>query len=180
MSNPAKTGRKKSGRPLDPKSRRAIAERLSIALGFPVTEEMVTAWQEAGHPLDDVAALRRELATQQRLPEGMDESPEAQSLREQILRAELRRKLASADKLEQEAARTRGELVERAGLKAQAEGVGLATRQMLEKLANDLPAQLGGRPAAEIAKILRREFRAALQNLADTPAQRFIDNLLSQ
>jgi hypothetical protein len=134
---------------------------------------MVREWQAKGFPLDDVAALRRELETLQR-PPGEDDGTEAGSLREQILRAELRRKLASADRLEQEAAKVRGELVEAAGIAAQAEGTGRAFRQLHDRLVNDLPPMLAGRTAGEIAKVLKTEFRLALEKLADSPNDSFL------
>ena len=138
-----------------------------------VTTAMVREWQAKGFPLDDVAALRRELETLQR-PPGEDDGTEAGSLREQILRAELRRKLASADRLEQEAAKVRGELVEAAGIAAQAEGTGRAFRQLHDRLVNDLPPMLAGRTAGEIAKVLKTEFRLALEKLADSPNDSFL------
>ena len=168
-----KSTARKTGRPADPNSRRAIAARLTAGLGVNVTTAMVREWEGKGFPLDDVAALRRELETLQR-PPGEDDGTEAGSLREQILKAELRRKLASADRLEQEAAKVRGELVESAGIAAQAYGVGVAFRQMHDKLTHDLPPMLAGRPAAEVQTILKREFRIVLQKLADMPAAQFL------
>jgi hypothetical protein len=134
---------------------------------------MVREWQAKNFPLDDVAALRRELETLQR-PPGEDDGTEAGSLREQILRAELRRKLASADRLEQEAGKVRGELVEVAGIAAQGEGTGRAIRQMHDRLAHDLPPMLAGRPATEIFTILKREFQIGLHKLADSPNDQFL------
>jgi hypothetical protein len=134
---------------------------------------MVREWQGKGFPLDDIAALRRELETLQR-PPGEEDGTEAGSLREQILRAELRRKLASADRLEQEAGKVRGELVEAAGIAAQAEGTGRAFRQLHDRMVNDLPPMLAGRTAGEIAKVLKIEFRLALQKLADSPNDSFL------
>ena len=174
MNDRLKTRASKApGRRADPHSRRAIAERLTLELGVRVTQKAVREWQAKGFPLDDVAALRRELETLQR-PPGEDDGTEAGSLREQILKAELRRKLASADRLEQEAAKVRGELVESAGIAAQAYGVGVAFRQMHDKLTHDLPPLLAGRTAAEIQTILKREFRLVLQKLADMPAAQFL------
>ena len=168
-----KTRASKPGRRADPTSRRAIAERLTLELGFRVTQKAVREWQAKNFPLADVAALRRELETLQR-PPGEDDVPEAASLREQILRAELRRKLASADRLEQEAGKVRGELVEAAGIAAQAEGTGRAFRQLHDRMVNDLPPMLAGRTAGEIAKVLKIEFRLALQKLADSPNDSFL------
>lgn len=174
MNDRLKTRASKSpGRPADPASRRAIAARLTLELGVRVTQRAVREWQGKGFPLDDVAALRRELETLQR-PPGEEDGTEAGSLREQILRAELRRKLASADRLEQEAAKVRGELVESAGISAQAEGVGRAIRQMQDRLTSELPPMLAGRTAAEIQTILKREFRLGLQKIADTPSAQFL------
>lgn len=174
MNDRLKTRASKApGRRADPNSRRAIAERLTLELGFKVSQKAVREWQAKGFPLDNVAALRRELETQQRVP-GEEDAPEAASLREQILKAELRRKLASADRLEQEAAKVRGSLVEAAGIAAQAEGTGRAFRQMHDRLVNDLPPMLAGRNAGEIAKILKTEFRLALQKLADSPNDQFL------
>lgn len=180
MPSIRKTTPKKTGRPRDPQSKRAIAERLSASLGFKVTEDMVREWEGKGYPIGNVRKLRKELETQQRLPEGMEDTPEAGSLREQILRAELRRKLASADRLEIDAKKVRGELIERAGLAAQAEAVGLATRRMMERLADDLPPQLSGRTAGEIKTILTKRFREALQSIADTPAAQFINDFTNE
>jgi hypothetical protein len=168
-----KSPARKTGRPADPNSRRAIAARLASGLGVNVTIAMVREWQAKNFPLDDVAALRRELETLQR-PPGEDDGTEAGSLREQILRAELRRKLASADRLEQEAGKVRGELVEVAGIAAQGEGTGRAIRQMHDRLAHDLPPMLAGRPATEIFTILKREFQIGLHKLADSPNDQFL------
>ena len=173
MTTSRKSPARKTGRPADPNSRRAIAARLTVDLGVTVTIAMVREWQAKNFPLDDIAALRRELETLQR-PPGEDDAPEAASLREQILRAELRRKLASADRLEQEAAKVRGELVEVAGIAAQGEGTGLAFRQLHDRLAHDLSPMLAGRTAGEIAKVLKIEFRLALQKLADSPNDSFL------
>ncbi len=173
MPTSRKSPARKTGRPADPNSRRAIAARLTVDLGVTVTVAMVREWQGKGFPLDDVAALRRELETLQR-PPGEEDGTEAGSLREQILRAELRRKLASADRLEQEAAKVRGELVEVAGIAAEAEGTGRAFRQLHDRMVNDLPPMLAGRTAGEIAKVLRTEFRLALQKLADSPNDSFL------
>jgi hypothetical protein len=134
---------------------------------------MVREWQGKGFPLDDIAALRRELETLQR-PPGEEDGTEAGSLREQILRAELRRKLASADRLEQEAGKVRGELVEAAGIAAQAEGTGRAFRQLHDRMVNDLPPMLAGRTAGEIQKILHASFRELLNELADRPSDKFL------
>lgn len=174
MNDRLKTRASKApGRRADPNSRRAIAERLTMELGFRVTQKAVREWQGKGYPLDNVAALRRELETQQRVP-GEEDAPEAASLREQILKAELRRKLASADRLEQEAAKVRGELVELAGIAAQGEATGRSVQQMLNRLAHDLTPVLAGRPATEIFTILKREFRIALEKLRDTPNDQFL------
>jgi hypothetical protein len=173
MNKRLKTPARKTGRPADPNSRRAIAARLTVDLGVNVTVAMVREWQAKNFPLDDIAALRRELETLQR-PPGEDDAPEAASLREQILRAELRRKLASADRLEQEAAKVRGELVEVAGIAAQGEGTGLAFRQLHDRLAHDLSPMLAGRPATEIFTILKREFQIGLHKLADSPNDQFL------
>jgi hypothetical protein len=170
-----KSRAQKAGRPQKSDSLRAIAERLSTELGFPVTIKMVREWQAKEYPLDDIRKLRRELETQQRVP-GETEDPASQSLREQILRAELRRKLASADRLEMEARKVRGELVERAGLKAQGEAVGFTLRQALDRLAHDLPPQLAGCTTAEIKKTLTKRFRETLQGIADTPAAKLIES----
>lgn len=174
MNDRLKTRASKApGRRADPNSRRAIAARLTLELGVNVTQKAVREWQAKGYPLDDPAALRRELETQQRVP-GEEDAPEAASLREQILKAELRRKLASADRLEQEAAKVRGDLVEAAGIHAQGEATGRAFRLMHERLTNDLPPMLAGRGAAEIQTILKREFRLGLQKLADSPNDSFL------
>jgi DNA-binding transcriptional MerR regulator len=173
MTTSRKSPARKTGRPADPNSRRAIAARLASGLGVNVTIAMVREWQGKGFPLDDIAALRRELETLQR-PPGEEDGTEAGSLREQILRAELRRKLASADRLEQEAGKVRGELVEAAGIAAQAEGTGRAFRQLHDRMVNDLPPMLAGRTAGEIRKILHASFRELLNELADRPSDKFL------
>jgi DNA-binding transcriptional MerR regulator len=173
MTTSRKSPALKTGRPADPNSRRAIAARLASGLGVNVTIAMVREWQGKGFPLDDIAALRRELETLQR-PPGEEDGTEAGSLREQILRAELRRKLASADRLEQEAGKVRGELVEAAGIAAQAEGTGRAFRQLHDRMVNDLPPMLAGRTAGEIQKILHASFRELLNELADRPSDKFL------
>ena len=57
---------------------------------------------------------------------------------------------------------------------AQGEAIGRAFRQMHDRLVNDLPPMLAGRNAGEIARVLKTEFRLALQKLADSPNDSFL------
>jgi len=141
--------------------------QLELAQMLGVARQTVAGWKREGVDLTNLEDLRRRAAA----------IITRRSTTEDHSAAKLRKLTADADASEIRAKQMAGALVERAGLVAQAEGVGLATRQMQEKLANSLPPMLAGRSAAEIAKILQREFRAALQQLADTPPQRFIANL---
>jgi hypothetical protein len=177
MTTSRKSPARKTGRPADPNSRRAIAARLASGLGVNVTIAMVREWQGKGFPLDDIAALRRELDTLQR-PPGEEDGTEAGSLREQILRAELRRKIASADRLEMEAEKTRGTLIPAATLGADFEMIGRLFRQAHDKAENDLPPMLAGRPAGEIKKILHRVFREMLTELSHASPHRHIQQLI--
>lgn len=172
-----KTRASKPGRRADPNSRRAIAERLTLELGVRVTQKAVREWQGKGFPLDDVKALRLQLETLQR-PPGEEDSADAGSLREQILKAELRRKLASADRLEMEAERVRGTLIDSTTLNADFEMIGRMFRQAHDKLENDLPPMLAGRTAPEVKKILHRVFREMLTELSHGDAHRHIQKLI--
>lgn len=60
------------GRPPSPDSARALAERLTIELGFAVTRQQIGWWRRKGYDLDDVNSLRRSILNQERLPEGCD------------------------------------------------------------------------------------------------------------
>ncbi len=177
MPSARKPQSQNKGRPPSSTSRRAIAERLTAELGVKITARMVQGWQGLGFDLDDLDALRRELATLQR-PPGEDEGTEAGSLREQILKAELRRKLASADRLEQEAARLRGELMPTGALFAEGADLGRAVRAMLDKLTAQLPPMLAGRDAAEVQAVLRRVFREELTNLSHMQFADYINQAL--
>jgi hypothetical protein len=62
-------------RPLNEESERATAERLSLALGGPVTRSMIRVWRGKGYPLDDVPALRHKLRNQSRMPFPISQDP---------------------------------------------------------------------------------------------------------
>lgn len=149
------------GRPADPKSRRAIAERLTVELGVRVSQKMVREWEGKRFHLNDVKRLRRELATLQR-PPGEDEPGDTTELREQILRAKLRRELAAAEKIELETATTRGELIEAAVAIAEMERLGRYIKSNLLQWRGTLPGQLVGLSTGEMSKLLDKETRNIL------------------
>jgi hypothetical protein len=150
---------------------RLTQQQVADAAG--ITTKTLRAWRADGLDISDVdAVIARAKSMDARI--GTVDDGGDQGLREQILRAELRRKLASADRLEQEAGKIRGELVEVAGIAAQAEGTGRGFRQLHDRMINDLPPMLAGRTAGEIAKVLKIEFRLALQKLADSPNDSFL------
>jgi transposase-like protein len=76
-------------------------------------------------------------------------------------------------KIEAETARIRfahdiekGKFVESYLIEGDGQRIGHAVRLSLDELAQQLPPQLAGRSAGEILKILRSEFRRALENLS--------------
>lgn len=60
------------GRPPSPDSARALAERLTVELGFTVTRQQIGWWRRKNYDLDDLNSLRRSILNQERLPEGCD------------------------------------------------------------------------------------------------------------
>jgi DNA-binding transcriptional MerR regulator len=105
-----------------------------------ITTKTLRAWRADGLDISDVDAVIARARSMDARIGAVDDGGD-QSLREQIQRAELRRKLASADRLEMEAEKVRGELVEVAGIAAQGEGTGRAIRQLHDRLVNDLVSE---------------------------------------
>jgi hypothetical protein len=142
-----------------------------------ITTKTLRAWRADGLDISDVdAVIARAKSMDARI--GTVDDGGDQSLREQIQRAELRRKLASADRLEMEAERIRGNLIDATTLNADFEVVGRMFRQAHDKLENDLPPMIAGRPAGEIKKVLHRVFREMLEELSHGDAHRHIQDLI--
>jgi phage terminase Nu1 subunit (DNA packaging protein) len=137
-------------------------EQLAELLG--VSRQTVSTWKRQGADLSDLDALRARAAAVLVKQAGSEGYHDART----------RKTRAEADRAETLAARERGELVEVAGIAAQGEGTGRAFRQLHDRLVNDLPPMLAGRTAGEIAKVLKTEFRLALEKLADSPNDSFL------
>ncbi len=80
---------------------------------------------------------------------------------------------ADADRAEMQARKERGELIEAASIINQGEAIGRVIRAHLDALANNLPPALAGRPAKEISRIIKAEFRRALNDMHDRESQYF-------
>jgi hypothetical protein len=142
-----------------------------------ITTKTLRAWRADGLDISDVDAVIARARSMDARITTVDDGGD-QGLREQIQRAELRRKLASADRLEMEAEKVRGTLIDATTLAGDFERVGRLFRQAHDKLENDLPPMLAGRPAAEIQKILHRIFREMLTELSHGDAHRHIQELI--
>jgi len=137
-------------------------EQLAELLG--VSRQTISTWKRQGADLSDLDALRARAAAVMAKQTGAEGYHDART----------RKTRAEADRAETLAARERGELVEVAGIAAQGEGTGRAIRRLHDRLVNDLPPMLAGRTAGEIAKVLKSEFRLALEKLADSPNDSFL------
>ena len=144
--------------------KRTKQTQAQIAEEFGVSPRTIASWKAEGVDLSD----RRQLEA--RAAAIRHRAAETESMQE----ARLRKIRAEATRQEILARREAGELVEAAGIAAQAEGTGRAFRQMHDRLVNDLPPMLAGRNAGEIARILKTEFRLALQKLAESPNDSFL------
>jgi DNA-binding transcriptional MerR regulator len=143
-----------------------------------ITTKTLRAWRADGLDISNVGAvIARARSMAARIVTAADEGDA--SLREQIQKAELRRKLAQADRLEMEAEKVRGTLIDATTLNADFEMIGRMFRQAHDKAENDLPPMLAGRPAGEIKKILHRVFREMLEELSHGDAHRHIQDLIN-
>jgi transposase-like protein len=97
---------------------------------------------------------------------GTDPPPAENSARESYSEARRRREVAAANRMETIAAKERGELVEVHSIDADGYKIGYAIRSALAELSQQLPPALAGRTAGEVQKILKSEFRRALENLS--------------
>ena len=136
----------------------------SIARESGFSRQSVSQWAKDGLNLADPEAVAARVAQAKGHAGG----------REDYQAARLRKVSAEADRQQIAAKREAGELVEIAGIAAQGEAAGRSFRQLHDRLANDLPPMLAGHTAGEIARILKTEFRLALQRLADTPNDQFL------
>ena len=144
--------------PPRPPTQAALAADLGVSL------RTLQNWKREGIDITNRKALQARAAASK----GKLESSEDYSA------ARLRKLRAEADRQEIAAKREAGLLVEAAGISAQAEGTGRTIRQMHDRLTSDLPPMLAGRNAGEIARILKTEFRLALQKLAESPNDSFL------
>lgn len=55
-----------------PESERTAAARLTIAMGYVVTRDMIRHWKKNGYCLTDLAKLKRSIRNQERLPRASD------------------------------------------------------------------------------------------------------------
>ena len=129
-----------------------------------ISRQSISAWVKDGLDLGNKRAVAARVAA----------ARDRETGREDMQAAKLRKVRAEATRQEIAAKREAGLLVEAAGISAQAEGTGRAIRQMHDRLTSDLPPMLAGRNAGEIARILKTEFRLALQKLAESPNDSFL------
>lgn len=140
-----------------PARKKRTQAELAAELG--VSRRTIANWKADGIDLDDIEALRLRAASIKSRAEA----------NEDLAAAKLRKLRAEADRQETAAARERGELVEASGIRRQGEAIGRAMQAELARLEGNLPGMLAGRKAAEIARVLKAEFRAALTNLQHLP-----------
>ena len=136
----------------------------AISKATSISRQSISAWVKDGLDLGNKRAVAARVAA----------ARDRETGREDMQAAKLRKVRAEATRQEIAAKREAGLLVEAAGISAQAEGTGRAIRQMHDRLTSDLPPMLAGRNAGEIARILKIEFRLALQKLADSPNDSFL------
>ena len=144
------------------KPKKPTIAAISKATG--ISRQSISAWVKDGLDLGNKRAVAARVAA----------ARDRETGREDMQAAKLRKVRAEATRQEIAAKREAGLLVEAAGISAQAEGTGRAIRQMHDRLTSDLPPMLAGRNAGEIARILKTEFRLALQKLADSPNDSFL------
>ena len=144
------------------KPKKPTIAAISKATG--ISRQSISAWVKDGLDLGNKRAVAARVAA----------ARDRETGREDMQAAKLRKVRAEATRQEIAAKREAGLLVEAAGISAQAEGTGRAIRQMHDRLTSDLPPMLAGRNAGEIARILKAEFRLALQKLADSPNDSFL------
>ena len=136
----------------------------AISKATGISRQSISAWVKDGLDLGNKRAVAARVAA----------ARDRETGREDMQAAKLRKVRAEATRQEIAAKREAGLLVEAAGISAQAEGTGRAMRQMHDRLTSDLPPMLAGRNAGEIARILKTEFRLALQKLAESPNDSFL------
>ena len=136
----------------------------AISKATSISRQSISAWVKDGLDLGNKRAVAARVAA----------ARDRETGREDMQAAKLRKVRAEATRQEIAAKREAGLLVEAAGISAQAEGTGRAIRQMHDRLTSDLPPMLAGLNAGEIARILKIEFRLALQKLADSPNDSFL------
>ena len=144
------------------KPKKPTIAAISKATG--ISRQSISAWVKDGLDLGNKRAVAARVAA----------ARDRETGREDMQAAKLRKVRAEATRQEIAAKREAGLLVEAAGISAQAEGTGRAIRQMHDRLTSDLPPMLAGRNAGEIARILKTEFRLALQKLAESPNDSFL------
>ena len=144
------------------KPKKPTIAAISKATG--ISRQSISAWVKDGLDLGNKRAVAARVAA----------ARDRETGREDMQAAKLRKVRAEATRQEIAAKREAGLLVEAAGISAQAEGTGRAIRQMHDRLTSDLPPMLAGLNAGEIARILKIEFRLALQKLADSPNDSFL------
>ena len=136
----------------------------AISKATSISRQSISAWIKDGLDLGNKRAVAARVAQARARETG----------REDYQQARLRKISAEADRQQIAAKKEAGELVFASGIMAQGEATGRAIRQMHDRLTSDLPPMLAGRNAGEIARILKTEFRLALQKLADSPNDSFL------
>jgi phage terminase Nu1 subunit (DNA packaging protein) len=149
--------------PSRPPTQAALAADLGVSL------RTLQNWKREGIDLTDRKALQARAAASK----GKLESSEDYSA------AKLRKLRAEADRAEILAARERGDLIPHAAVDGMFQAWGLTVRQAFEKLGANLPPVISGRAAGEVHKLLKREFRDALQAIADSPPFRGIEEIIN-
>lgn len=168
-------------------SRRAIQERLTEALGIPVTPKMVRCWEDKNFPLDDAEALRLKLADQERNPlKGLAGDSEDAAEGEHADIEELIRQLQSAAdydvarklKTQIDGLKSAYQLREAAGsyvslgvIEEAVTRICSSVKGSIMRLEADLPPMLEGLSPARMQQIIRQKIDETLTLLSDEVAR---------
>lgn len=172
----AKTAKKAKKAPKsDTKSRETpsqTAARLSEAFGVSITRQQAYRWRTRGLPVDDVAALRRALEMQKRVPAALMEAKQERkgeeeelSLREQLLLAQIKKTEAEAaiKGLQHEEELKR--LVPARDVQEQGMQIGALVKSFYLAVPETWPPMLEGMTAAKMQARMRQEVRQDLENI---------------
>ena len=168
-------------------TRKAIQERLTEALGIPVTPKMVRYWEGKNYPLDDIEALRAKLANQEQNPlkesaSGDQDAPEGEHADIEDL---IRQLQSAADydvarklKTQIDGLKSAYQLREAAGsyvslgvIEEAVTRICSSVKGSIMRLEADLPPMLEGLSPARMQQIIRQKIDETLTLLSDEVAR---------